>query len=173
MDFLGPGVIFMYKCIPHDFFHGSIYHALFYTCNCIIGVWRVIITWGYCGVLLMGKQHKLSKMHRNFFFMYHVFLYLFYIVCGMTCRRSAAKTECVTSTLTRMWTAPLLSVKLCSTNSLRYHVIYPLLIFSIALQLSTVQTIVYSSGLNIYNLYAPCPGGVQQRVRWAWVSYVE
>ncbi|TRY98878.1 hypothetical protein DNTS_014689, partial [Danionella cerebrum] len=30
--------------------------------------------------------------------------------------------------------------------------------------LSEVQTIVYQSGLNMYNLYAPCPGGVQQRV---------
>ncbi|KAK1901444.1 Lysosomal protective protein [Dissostichus eleginoides] len=28
--------------------------------------------------------------------------------------------------------------------------------------ISDVQTIVYSSGLNIYNLYAPCPGGVQR-----------
>ncbi|XP_047439631.1 lysosomal protective protein [Mugil cephalus] len=30
--------------------------------------------------------------------------------------------------------------------------------------LSEVQTIVYSSGLNIYNLYASCPGGVHERV---------
>ncbi|XP_042339228.1 lysosomal protective protein-like, partial [Plectropomus leopardus] len=30
--------------------------------------------------------------------------------------------------------------------------------------LSEVQHMVYSSGLNIYNLYAPCPGGVHQRV---------
>lgn len=30
--------------------------------------------------------------------------------------------------------------------------------------LSEVQTIVYSSGLNMYNLYAPCPGGVHRRV---------
>ncbi|XP_073324513.1 lysosomal protective protein isoform X3 [Pagrus major] len=30
--------------------------------------------------------------------------------------------------------------------------------------LSEVQDIVYSSGLNMYNLYAPCPGGVHQRV---------
>ncbi|KAI3369587.1 hypothetical protein L3Q82_024497, partial [Scortum barcoo] len=30
--------------------------------------------------------------------------------------------------------------------------------------LSEVQNIVYSSGLNMYNLYAPCPGGVRQRV---------
>ncbi|XP_070758307.1 lysosomal protective protein isoform X2 [Enoplosus armatus] len=30
--------------------------------------------------------------------------------------------------------------------------------------LSEVQDIVYSSGLNMYNLYAPCPGGVRQRV---------
>lgn len=29
--------------------------------------------------------------------------------------------------------------------------------------LAEVQTIVYSSGLNMYNLYAPCPGGVPQR----------
>lgn len=28
--------------------------------------------------------------------------------------------------------------------------------------LGDVQTIVYSSGLNMYNLYAPCPGGVQE-----------
>uniref|UniRef100_A0A8C1PEH1 Carboxypeptidase n=1 Tax=Cyprinus carpio TaxID=7962 RepID=A0A8C1PEH1_CYPCA len=30
--------------------------------------------------------------------------------------------------------------------------------------LTTVQVIVYQSGLNMYNLYAPCAGGVQQRV---------
>ncbi|KAK0131030.1 Lysosomal protective protein [Merluccius polli] len=30
--------------------------------------------------------------------------------------------------------------------------------------LSEVQAIVYTSGLNVYNLYAPCPGGVGQRV---------
>ncbi|KAM4613650.1 lysosomal protective protein [Polymixia lowei] len=30
--------------------------------------------------------------------------------------------------------------------------------------LTEVQRIVYSSGLNMYNLYAPCPGGVGQRV---------
>ncbi|KAF7645530.1 hypothetical protein LDENG_00202530 [Lucifuga dentata] len=30
--------------------------------------------------------------------------------------------------------------------------------------LAEVQFIVYSSGLNMYNLYAPCPGGVRQRV---------
>uniref|UniRef100_A0A3Q1HWN1 Carboxypeptidase n=1 Tax=Acanthochromis polyacanthus TaxID=80966 RepID=A0A3Q1HWN1_9TELE len=30
--------------------------------------------------------------------------------------------------------------------------------------LSEVQTIVYASGLNMYNLYAPCPGGVHRRV---------
>lgn len=30
--------------------------------------------------------------------------------------------------------------------------------------LSEVQHIVYGSGLNIYNLYAPCPGGVGQRM---------
>nr|XP_055049711.1 lysosomal protective protein-like [Misgurnus anguillicaudatus] len=30
--------------------------------------------------------------------------------------------------------------------------------------LQTVQTIVYASGLNMYNLYAPCAGGVRQRV---------
>ncbi|XP_039972248.1 lysosomal protective protein isoform X2 [Xiphias gladius] len=30
--------------------------------------------------------------------------------------------------------------------------------------LSEVQDIVYSSGLNIYNLYASCPGGVRQRL---------
>ncbi|CDQ72201.1 lysosomal protective protein [Oncorhynchus mykiss] len=30
--------------------------------------------------------------------------------------------------------------------------------------LSEVQDVVYNSGLNIYNLYAPCPGGVGQRV---------
>ncbi|XP_030230769.1 lysosomal protective protein isoform X2 [Gadus morhua] len=30
--------------------------------------------------------------------------------------------------------------------------------------LEEVQNIVYSSGLNMYNLYAPCPGGVGQRV---------
>uniref|UniRef100_A0A8C2WP71 Carboxypeptidase n=1 Tax=Cyclopterus lumpus TaxID=8103 RepID=A0A8C2WP71_CYCLU len=29
--------------------------------------------------------------------------------------------------------------------------------------LAEVQGIVYSSGLNIYNLYAPCPGGIQER----------
>ncbi|XP_058488264.1 lysosomal protective protein [Solea solea] len=29
---------------------------------------------------------------------------------------------------------------------------------------SEVQVIVYSSGLNMYNLYAPCPGGVGQRL---------
>lgn len=33
------------------------------------------------------------------------------------------------------------------------------------LQVFEVQYIVYSSGLNMYNLYAPCPGGVHQRVR--------
>ncbi|XP_056462651.1 lysosomal protective protein-like isoform X1 [Gadus chalcogrammus] len=30
--------------------------------------------------------------------------------------------------------------------------------------LEEVQTIVYGSGLNMYNLYAPCPGGVGQRL---------
>lgn len=30
--------------------------------------------------------------------------------------------------------------------------------------LSEVQTIVYGSGLNMYNLYSPCPGGVAQRL---------
>ncbi|CAN9512227.1 unnamed protein product [Ophioblennius macclurei] len=30
--------------------------------------------------------------------------------------------------------------------------------------LADVQDIVYSSGLNMYNLYAPCPGGVTQRL---------
>lgn len=30
--------------------------------------------------------------------------------------------------------------------------------------LGEVQTIVYSSGLNMYNLYSPCPGGVQERL---------
>uniref|UniRef100_A0AAZ3PYU2 Carboxypeptidase n=1 Tax=Oncorhynchus tshawytscha TaxID=74940 RepID=A0AAZ3PYU2_ONCTS len=30
--------------------------------------------------------------------------------------------------------------------------------------LNEVQDVVYNSGLNIYNLYAPCPGGVGQRV---------
>ncbi|XP_051249761.1 lysosomal protective protein isoform X1 [Dicentrarchus labrax] len=30
--------------------------------------------------------------------------------------------------------------------------------------LGQVQDIVYSSGLNMYNLYAPCPGGVRQRL---------
>uniref|UniRef100_A0A667YHR5 Carboxypeptidase n=1 Tax=Myripristis murdjan TaxID=586833 RepID=A0A667YHR5_9TELE len=30
--------------------------------------------------------------------------------------------------------------------------------------LAEVQRIIYSSGLNLYNLYAPCPGGVRHRV---------
>ncbi|XP_068171200.1 lysosomal protective protein [Antennarius striatus] len=30
--------------------------------------------------------------------------------------------------------------------------------------LSEVQDIIYSSGLNMYNLYAPCPGGVRERL---------
>lgn len=32
-------------------------------------------------------------------------------------------------------------------------------------QLSEVQDIIYSSGLNMYNLYAPCPGGVGHTAR--------
>lgn len=32
-------------------------------------------------------------------------------------------------------------------------------------QLGEVQDIIYSSGLNMYNLYAPCPGGVPRRFR--------
>lgn len=32
-------------------------------------------------------------------------------------------------------------------------------------QLGLVQDIVYSSGLNMYNLYASCPGGIRQRLR--------
>uniref|UniRef100_A0A8B9KMB9 Carboxypeptidase n=1 Tax=Astyanax mexicanus TaxID=7994 RepID=A0A8B9KMB9_ASTMX len=35
-----------------------------------------------------------------------------------------------------------------------------LIILSVLLQVSQVQNIVYSSGLNMYNLYAPCAGGV-------------
>lgn len=32
-------------------------------------------------------------------------------------------------------------------------------------QLSEVQNIVYNSGLNMYNLYAACPGGVGHTAR--------
>lgn len=38
-------------------------------------------------------------------------------------------------------------------------------VFFPSLQMAEVANIVYSSGLNIYNLYASCPGGVHQRVR--------
>uniref|UniRef100_A0A3P9A4D4 Carboxypeptidase n=1 Tax=Esox lucius TaxID=8010 RepID=A0A3P9A4D4_ESOLU len=33
-----------------------------------------------------------------------------------------------------------------------------------SISIDEVQNIVYNSGLNMYNLYAPCPGGVTQRV---------
>lgn len=39
--------------------------------------------------------------------------------------------------------------------------------FGVSLQLQEVSHIVGSSGLNVYNLYAPCAGGVPSHLRWA------
>lgn len=44
----------------------------------------------------------------------------------------------------------------------------------LSLQLDEVQHIVEGSGLNIYNLYGPCAGGVREKVRWAsgvWAEF--
>lgn len=75
MDFLGPGVIFIYKFLPHDFLRVALFTMHSFIDVIVLLVLdvkaRVIITWGYCGV-------RLKKLCIMFFVVFYLCIYFFY-----------------------------------------------------------------------------------------------